>query len=174
MTQHIFTTAPSGRSKCRGCSRSIEKGVLRFGEVLPNNFGDGDMTHWHHPECAAFRRPEALKEALLEADYPGDDKSKLLLIVEINEPHHRLPRLGSAERASSGRARCRSCRELIEQGSWRLPLVFFEEGAYNQSGFIHVSCATDYCETDLVRAVIAHFASSLDDTELNDLLSNIS
>jgi hypothetical protein len=38
-----------------------------------------------------------------------------------------VPRLHGAERAASGRASCRSCRELIGKGEWRLPLVFFEE-----------------------------------------------
>ena len=65
ITEHVSELAPSGRSKCRSCGNGIAKESIRFGEVMPNPFGDGNMTQWHHPQCAAFRRPEPLLEALL-------------------------------------------------------------------------------------------------------------
>ena len=102
---------------------------------MPNLFGEGEMTHWHHPGCAAFRRPEPLAEALAELEYVADDGPELDARAQHAGSHRRLQRLGVAERAASGRARCRSCRELIEKGAWRLPLIFFEEGTYNASGF---------------------------------------
>ncbi len=52
-----------------------------------------------------------------------------------------------AERAPSGRARCRSCRELIEKEAWRLSLAMFEDGRMNPIGFIHVPCAGEYFGT---------------------------
>ena len=171
MTNHVFEIAPSGRSKCRGCGRSIEKGTLRFGERMPNPFGDGDMTHWHHPRCAAHRRPEPLLEALEAEIYPESDGAELAAIAEHGMAYRRLPRLGAAEQASSGRARCRHCRELIEKDSWRLPLIFFEEGAYNGGGFIHAACARDYCETPDVDATVACFAPDLSGADVSAMLS---
>ena len=61
---HVFGAAPTGRSKCRGCGEPIAKGEVRFGESLPNPYAEGEMTHWFHPLCAAYKRPEALLEAL--------------------------------------------------------------------------------------------------------------
>ena len=169
MTNHVFETAPSGRSKCRSCGSKIDKDTQRFGERMPNPFGDGDMTHWHHPPCAAHRRPGPFTEACRELDDEVEDKAALLDIAAHTLAHHRLQRLGVAELASSGRARCRTCRELIADKTWRLPLIFFEEGAYNSSGFIHAACARAYCETDDVWATVARFASGLTAEELAEL-----
>ncbi len=170
MSDHVFEIAPSGRSKCRGCGRAIEKGVLRFGERMPNPFGEGDMTHWHHPQCAAHRRPEPILQALQAGAYEGDDRSAFEKIAEHGVMHRRLPRLGALEQAPSGRARCRHCRELIEKEAWRLPLVFFEEGAYNPGGFIHASCAADYCETPEIVDAVACFTVDLSGEEVAALL----
>jgi hypothetical protein len=63
---NVIEPAPSGRSKCRGCAQTIARDALRFGERLPNPFGDGEMTLWFHPECAAYKRPEPLLATLLE------------------------------------------------------------------------------------------------------------
>lgn len=173
MTNHVFEVAPSGRSKCRGCGRAIDKSSVRFGERMPNPFGEGDMTHWHHPPCAAHRRPEVLTEALAELEYQEDDRNVLLAAASHALAHHRLQRLGVPERAPSGRARCRACRELIEQDAWRLPLVFFEEGAYNGSGYLHATCAIGYCETTEVWDTIRCFAAHLDAADLADLQESL-
>lgn len=161
MTDHVFETAATGRARCRGCGEAIAKGSLRFGERLPNLYGDGTMTHWHHPRCAAFRRPEALAEALAAGGYPGDDGGALEAIATRARSCRRLQRLGRAERAPSGRARCRHCRRLIEQDHWRVPLIFFDEGSYSASGFIHANCARGYCETDDVVDAIVCFSMGL-------------
>ncbi|MEQ8691054.1 MAG: hypothetical protein RIC89_09510 [Pseudomonadales bacterium] len=162
--QHVFEVAPSARSKCRGCNRAIEKGALRFGERLPNPFGDGEMTHWHHPLCSAYRRPQSLLATL--SDYPADedepDSDSLKQAAELAIAHPRLQRMGVIEQASSGRARCRHCEELIAQHSWRVPLIFFNDDAYNASGFIHAGCVNDYCGTNRTWPTIACFAGQLD------------
>jgi hypothetical protein len=69
---HVFEPAASGRSKCRGCGRFIARGEIRFGECLPNLFGEGEMTSWFHLKCAAYKRPQPFLEALGEqpADVP--------------------------------------------------------------------------------------------------------
>ena len=176
ISDHVFEVAPSGRSKCRSCGASIAKDSIRFGEVMPNPFGDGNMTQWHHPRCAAYRRPEPLLEALQAGLYSEADQAELISITEAILPYRRLQRLGQAERASSGRARCRHCRELIEKEAWRLPLIFFEDGNYSSSGFIHASCAQAYCETESVFDTVKHFAEGLekdDLDELSEIVSNV-
>ena len=85
MTKHTFELAASGRSKCRGCGQSITKDSLRFGERVPNAFGDEDATHWLHPACAAHRRPDSLAEAMAELDYSDDDKPALLATTAITK-----------------------------------------------------------------------------------------
>jgi len=51
--------SPSGRSKCRACQRTIDKGALRLGVMVPNPFGEGETTHFYHLECGAWRQPDA-------------------------------------------------------------------------------------------------------------------
>src|SRR5262247_1881016 len=122
---HVFEPASSGRAKCRGCGQPIAKGELRFGERLPSSYGEGEMTLWFHPLCAAYRRPEAVLATLDEA--PRDvDRAALEAAARGSSTHRRLPRVAGAERAPSGQAKCRSCKERIENGAWRIRLAFFE------------------------------------------------
>lgn len=158
---HIVEPAASGRSKCRGCGEQIAKGELRFGERLPNPFADGEMTQWYHTLCGAYRRPESFNEILQTPDHGIDDVEVLTAAVASGLQHPRVVRIGGVERASSGRARCRCCRELISQDDWRIPLVFFEEGAFNASGFIHVSCSSEYFQTTGILERLQHFGKDL-------------
>lgn len=171
---HTLEPASSGRAKCRGCGELIRKGELRFGERLPNPFADGDMTIWFHPLCAAYRRPDSVAATLPELDadvytqQPGL-RDNLEQAVQMSLQHHRAARLGRAERASSGRAKCRHCRETIEKDSWRLPLMFFEEGIFNRSGFIHAACSRDYVDGAHVIPLILHFADNTTAAEQAEL-----
>ena len=133
---HVIEPASSGRAKCRGCSAKIPKGELRLGERLANPYGDGEMTLWFHIPCAAFKRPEAFTEALAETQLEIDDRSQLLAEAQLGMEHHRLPRVNGAQLAPTGRARCRSCREMISKDAWRISLVYFEDGRFEPSGFI--------------------------------------
>ncbi|MFW9805213.1 MAG: PARP-type zinc finger-containing protein [Candidatus Thorarchaeota archaeon] len=55
--------AKSGRSTCRTCSKTIEKGELRLGE--PSIF-DGHVSYgWHHLKCAARLLNESKLDALV-------------------------------------------------------------------------------------------------------------
>ncbi len=148
-----FEIAPSGRARCRGCGRAIAKGEIRFGERMPNPFGDGEMTLWFHPRCAAYKRPEPFLDALSsDTTHSGElsGRESLIDAARCGAAHRRLPRLSGAERAPSGRARCRSCRTLIDKQSWRFSLVYYEEGRFEPAGFIHAGCAPDYFETTVV------------------------
>jgi hypothetical protein len=144
---HVFETAPTGRAKCRGCGQTIVKGDVRFGQRLPNPFGEGEMTLWFHPECAAFKQPEPFLEAL-ESEKPVDvDVERLEAIARHGVTHRRLPRVNGAERSPTGRARCRSCKELIEKDTWRISLVFFADGRFDPAGHVYAKCAREYFET---------------------------
>jgi hypothetical protein len=164
---HAIERAPTGRAKCRACGRPIARGTLRLGERLPNPFDEkgGEMTHWFHLPCAAFRRPEPLIEALGTATDPIDERDTLEREAHLGVTHRRLPRVNTVERAPSGRAACRACRAPIEKGAWRISLLYYEDGRFVPSGFIHLACAAGYLETTAILPRLRHFtpAVSADD-----------
>jgi hypothetical protein len=166
---HVIEPATSARAKCRGCGEKIAAGELRFGESLPNPFAEGETTHWFHLECAAFKRPEPFLETLSARTEPLEEAERLKAEAEKGVAHHRLPRVSGAERATSGRAACRSCRKPIEKGAWRIPLVFYEEGQFSAAGFIHVSCAQAYFETTDVLSRLKRFSPGLRDEDLKEI-----
>lgn len=159
---HVFEPATSGRSKCRGCGRSIEKAELRFGERMENPFAEAaELTLWFHPMCAAYKRPQAMIDALASsAGIAGAEE--LERAARASLASNRLQRIDGAELAKGGQAACRHCKEPIAKGTWRIRLVWFEEGRFNPSGFIHLGCARAYFETDgdIVGQVL-HFSRDL-------------
>ena len=166
---HVFESAPTGRSKCRGCGVAIARGELRFGERLPNPFAEGEMTQWFHPLCAAYKRPEAVLEALPEASAAVPNGSDLEEIARRGVAHPRLQRIDGAERAPTGQAKCRHCHEPIERGTWRIRLVFREEGQFAPGGFVHLACHAAYFETGDVEGPLLHFSISLSETDREEL-----
>lgn len=164
---HVIEPASSGRAKCRGCEHKIAKGELRFGERQPNAFGEGEMTLWFHLTCAAYKRPAPFLEALPNQELENADC--LASAAEYGIAHRRVPRVNGAERAPSGRARCRSCKELIERGVWRISLVYFEEFRFEPSGFVHATCAGEYFETTDLLERIKHFSPQLSASDLHEL-----
>lgn len=166
---HVFEPAPTGRAKCRGCGRPIAKGELRFGESIPNPFAEGETTLWFHPLCAAYKRPEAVLQALDEAKESPPDAEALERVARGSSAHRRLPRIDGAERAPSSQARCRSCKEKIERGSWRIRLVFFEEGRFMPGGFVHIGCRNAYFERDDVLDAMLQFSPDLGDEDRAEL-----
>ena len=160
---HLFEPAPSGRSKCRGCARQIERGELRFGERIPNPFAEGETTLWFHPLCAAYKRPEPLLQALAEAQQNLAGREALERAAHSSSAHRRLPRIDGAERAPSGQAKCRYCHQPIARGTWRIRLVFFEEGRFSPGGFVHLDCRPAYFENHSILAPLLHFSPDLDD-----------
>jgi hypothetical protein len=168
---HLIEPASSSRAKCRSCDQPIAKGELRFGERQPNAFGEGEMTLWFHLPCAAYSRPEPFLETQLagQATPPSAQVEPLAAAARFGIEHRRVPRLRGAERAASGRAHCRSCRELIAKGEWRLPLVFFEEYRFNPGGYIHARCAREYFETVDLLDRIRHYSPELREPELREV-----
>ena len=166
---HVFESASSGRAKCRGCGVAIAKGELRFGERLPNPFADGEITHWFHPRCAAFKRPEPLVQALGESGEGIPGRDDLERIARASLAHSRLQRIDGAERAPSGQAKCRSCHVPIERGTWRVRLVFHEEGQFAPGGFVHLACCGTYFESVDLFEPLLHFSSALSDADREEL-----
>ncbi|HSG64143.1 MAG TPA: hypothetical protein VLD39_04055 [Gammaproteobacteria bacterium] len=176
MTQ-VIEHASSGRAKCRGCNAKIDKDALRFGERLPNAFGEGEATLWFHLSCAAYKRPEPFLELLdagEAAAIPDDGRRAAAALVPVAKQgieHRRLPRIDKVEQAPTGRARCRSCRELIDKGAWRIGLVFFEEYRFQPSGFIHATCAADYFGTTEIVDRMRHFNPQLSATDVEAVVA---
>ena len=166
---HTIEPASSGRAKCRGCGERIAKGELRLGERLPNPFADGEMTHWFHLVCAAYKRPEPLLEAMGTTTEALADRDWLESEATRGIAHRRLPRVDGAQRAPTGRARCRSCRERIDKGAWRIALVYYQEGRFEPSGSIHTRCARAYFETADVIGRLKRFSPELGEEELAEL-----
>lgn len=166
--------APTGRAKCRGCGKTIAKGELRFGEVGPNSYGEGEAVSWFHLSCAALMRPEKLAPVLESSGDELPERDWLAQTVQVGVAHERLPRLVRAERASSGRAHCRSCRELIAKGEWRLALQMFEEGRPNPIGTIHAQCAEAYFGTADVLERVRRLSPELSDQDLAELARALS
>jgi hypothetical protein len=172
---HIIERARSGRAKCRGCGRPIPSGAQRFGERLPNPYaGDEDeMTHWFHVACAAFLRPAPFLEALPSTTEAVDDRELLEKEAGLGAAHPRLSRATMVRRAASGRASCRSCRQPIDKGAWRISLVYYEEGRFVPSGFIHTPCAAAYLETTEVMGRLKHFSPELSDADLAEVREQV-
>ena len=158
---HIFVRAASGRSKCRGCDRLIERGELRFGERLPNLFAEGEMIVWFHPACAAYKRPQQLLEGLRDTLEDVPDRDALERAARESSAHQRTPRINGAERSPTGQARCRSCHQTIERGSWRIRIVYYDEGRFSPGGYVHLDCRGAYFETREILDQILHFSPDL-------------
>lgn len=125
------------------------------------------MTHWFHPLCAAYKRPEAITEALASAPQEMPNRDVLDAAAKHSLAHRRLPRIDGAERSPSGQARCRQCREPIERGTLRIRLTFYEEGTFAPGGFVHAGCSGAYFETTDILDQVMHFSRELaaDDRE---------
>ena len=166
---NVFEPAASGRAKCRGCGQPIQRAELRFGERRPNPFGEGEMTLWFHPMCAAYKRPEPVLQTLTETGFDLPDREKIERVARSSLAHRRVPRIDGAERSPSGHAKCRHCRQPIERGSWRIRLVYYEEGQFSPSGFVHLECHEAYFETHDILEQALYFSRNLSADEREQL-----
>jgi hypothetical protein len=171
---HVIEQASTGRAKCRGCGQAIARGELRFGERIPNPFAEGEATLWFHPMCAAYKRPEAVLQKLAEGATGVPDAADLERAARGSSAQRRLPRVDGAEKAPTGQAKCRHCKQKIERGNWRIRLVFFEEGRFSPGGFIHLDCRQDYFEGHDVLAPMLHFSPALSEDERAELSRAVS
>ena len=99
--------APSGRAACRGCKQAIAKGLPRFAEETANQFSEegGVSYRYWHLVCAAPKMANELAAALTGFEGAVEDRDALDALIA----QHLRPESPYAERAGSGRAKCRSC-----------------------------------------------------------------
>ena len=142
---------------------------MRFGERIPNPFAEGETTLWFHPACAAYKRPEPLLQTLAESQATIPDRENLERLARTSSSFRRLPRIDGAERAPSSQAKCRSCHEPVERGTWRIRLVYYEEGRFSPGGYVHLGCRKAYFERDDLLEPVMHFSAALDENERADL-----
>jgi poly(ADP-ribose) polymerase-like protein len=167
---HVFEPASSGRAKCRGCGKVIEKGAIRFGARIPNPFAEGEATLWFHPLCGAYKRPESMLEALAQPGANAPDPEALERAARKTSQHRRAPRVDGADRAPTSQAKCRHCHEPITKGNWRIRLVFYEDGRFLPSGFVHLACRAEYFEGADIGDPLLHFSPDLSDEDRADLV----
>ena len=161
---HLLDRAPTGRAKCRGCGQAIAKGSLRMGEAVPNPYADtegAEAMHWYHPTCAAYKRPEPFLQVVEASSELVADRDALVAAARLGVEHRRVARVDEVSRAATGRATCRACKTLIEKGTWRIALVFYEDGRFAPSGYIHLRCAAAYLESTDVLDRLRHFSPEL-------------
>lgn len=168
---HTIKPAASGRANCRGCGEKIAKDELRLGARLPNPYGKGELTLWFHLVCGAYKRPEPYLEAARSTPETIENAEWLETEAKRSLEFRRLPRLNGADRAPTGQARCRSCREAIKKGAWRISVVYYDEevGRFEPSGFIHTKCAEDYFGTSDVLARLKHFSPALVASDVDEI-----
>ncbi|MEO6601395.1 MAG: hypothetical protein ABIQ16_16070 [Polyangiaceae bacterium] len=169
----VIERATTGRAKCRACSQPIAKGDERFGEALPNAYGEGESLFWFHLRCAACSRPESVLPVLEHSPGALSEREALVSLVRDGIANPRLSRIAKAERATSGRARCRHCRDLIEQGALRLSLQMFEEGRFNPIGTIHATCAVHYFAAEPALERLRLPCNQLTESELAEVVAEM-
>ena len=128
------------------------------------------MTLWFHPLCAAYKRPQPLLEVLEQTTEGVADQENLRVTAVRSVTHPRIPRIDGAEKSRSGQAKCRNCHESILRGSWRIRVVFYEEGRFAPGGYVHLGCRTAYFETDEVLEPVLHFSPALSEAERTELI----
>ena len=126
LAPYLLESARSSRSKCRTCKRRIEKGKLRLGILIEGPFGTGYL--WHHLTCAARRRIEDVEAAYTQKAFEAGlavPPLSTLQALEEKAAQARANRkeLPYAERASSGRSKCKHCGEAIAKDALRIVLA---------------------------------------------------
>jgi len=126
LAPHRIESARSSRSKCRTCRRKIDQGKLRLGILLEGPYGTGYL--WHHLTCAAKRRADDVAAAYAEKAW--DEGLEVPPLAELDKLREKTEEEKKSrreapyvERAPSGRSKCKSCSEVIEQGAWRVALL---------------------------------------------------
>jgi hypothetical protein len=128
------------------------------------------MTLWFHPLCAAYKRPQPLLEVLEQTTESLSDQESLKAAALRSVTHPRIPRIDGAEKSRSGQAKCRNCHEPILRESWRIRIVFYDEGRFAPGGYVHLGCRTAYFETNEVLEPVLHFSPTLSETERAELI----
>jgi hypothetical protein len=168
MTNSIIEAAKSGRSKCGGCKKKIEKGSLRFGEHNERY----DSYRWYHLVCGAALDADDFVEAAKE--YEGDvgDVDAILEEAKNIGKGTKTPRV---EPAPSARASCAVCGDKIEPKGVLRGVLYYEVEAENwRKGNTHVECMAEVSDLDrdtLIDQVLEN--SLLDDEQREEVIAKI-
>jgi ribosomal protein L24E len=139
----VIEPAASGRAKCRGCGEKIEKGVLRFGESLPNPYGESEETRgFYHLLCAAESRAEKLAAVLASVSDEIPERASVERAMRDALANPKLVPVKRAERSPTSRATCQDCKKKIEKGTLRVVMERDSEiAAMATTYFVHAECA---------------------------------
>jgi hypothetical protein len=171
----VIEIAPTGRAKCRRCQQKIDKGELRFGERVPNAFGEGDATHWYHPACAAEKRPEKLIAALDAHDGEIEGATALRELALAGAKNPKLAAIVRAEPAPTARATCQHCRQKIDKGSLRIVIEREADPSGMASlGSLHLACGRDYFGGDGLLDKLLRTSPELDAEQKSALVRALS
>jgi poly [ADP-ribose] polymerase len=145
---HMIEAAKSGRASCRTCRKPIAKGELRLGEEVPNQFAAGEVTHqWHHLECAAKKKPAALKAALATTTENVPNRAELEAELNKAGKTEKPSNFPYAERAPTGRSSCLQCSQPIEKGTLRVAIEReVDTGSFvtKSAGYLHAAHAAEH------------------------------
>lgn len=146
--------ARSGRSKCKGCKRPIQKDKVRIGIMIEGPFGPGYL--WHHLSCAMRRRPEDVEQAY--ADQVWEEGLEVPSLESLRAEAEKLESKKSEKKeapyvevAPTGRSKCKHCAEPIEKGAFRVAVLRnVEFYGQTRSGPInvHPACVVKELEAD--------------------------
>ena len=189
---YIIEAARSGRSKCKGCRKAIEKDTHRLGVLVEGPYGLGHM--WYHLNCAAKRIWGKLEEAYAAeawslAKVPVDraELPDLADLVELREEAEKKKaekqELPYVELDPSGRARCKWCDETLEKGTPRVVIgreVEFGQQVRTTPINVHPRCVADAIQAEdsatgpdgLAEALRAN-SKGLDDVVLDSAIEEI-
>lgn len=157
----VIEQASTGRASCRFCKEKIGKGELRFGERVPNAFGEGEQTLWYHLRCGAERQPAKLKPVLDEFTGELPDRSELDAIVASGLENPKLSMVQRVDHAPTGRAKCQQCHEAIAKDELRVGIDRDVEGQMPAVSYLHVRCAPAYLDAPGLGEKLKRLAGTL-------------
>jgi Poly(ADP-ribose) polymerase and DNA-Ligase Zn-finger region len=167
----LIEKASSGRAKCRRCGEKIDKDALRFGESVPNPFGEGDAIHWFHLACAAEKRPAKL-QAALEAYGEVPEQKALEPTIEAGLKNPKLVQVKHAERAPTGRASCQECHEKIDKGALRVAIEREADVAgMATTSYLHLGCAPNHVGREGLSEKLRRTSTGLESSDLAEIES---